>query len=128
MLRVILNAFLGILSTVGGFYLAYLYLQSLGNTGQPLFLVAALPLIVFGIILLVRTSRSDESLVISTYQVPKTDDSASPTPKKQENIMEKNNQLLNDWIKESEKRDKMKILEIAAAAEEENKKNSHTSI
>jgi hypothetical protein len=130
MLRVIFNSFLGILATVAGFYLAYLYLESLNQTGRPFYLLLSLPLIVFGIILLVRTSRSDESLVISTFQA------SGPQPDKPEkensaslgNIMEKNNQLLNEWTKQSEKRDKMKILEIAAAAEEQEEKDSKTHV
>jgi hypothetical protein len=128
MLKVILNSFLGILITVAGFFLAYLYLQSLKNSGQPLYLLLAFPLIIIGLILLIRASRADESLVISTYQETKSADPDSPSPVKNSNIMEKNNRLLNDWIKESEKRDKMKILEIAAAAEEDNEKNSQTSV
>ena len=130
MLRVIFNSFLGILATVAGFYLAYLYLESLNQTGRPLYLLLSLPLIISGIILLVRTSRSDESLVISTFQGT---ESQTEKPENQNtgslgNIMEKNNQLLNEWTKQSEKRDKMKILEIAAAAEEQEEKDSKTHI
>jgi hypothetical protein len=129
MLRVIFNSILGILTTVAGFYLGYLYLKSLRETGQPLLLLLAFPLIIFGIVLLVRTSRSDESLVIATYQEDlKPNSPETDVTEKVGNIMEKNNQILNDWIKESEKRDKMKILEIAAAEEEESEKNAKTHV
>jgi hypothetical protein len=129
MLRVIFNSFLGILITITGFYLIYLYLRSLRETSQPLLLLPAFPLIIFGIVLLIRTSRSDESLVISTYQnIPPKDNPDSQAAGNTGNIMEKNNQLLNNWIKESEKRDKMKILEIAAASQEEIEKNAKTNL
>jgi hypothetical protein len=128
MIRVILNTFLGILTTIAGFCVSYVYLKSLNGTSQPLLLFLAFPLVIIGIILLIRTSRTDESLVISTYQEPKNDEPVSPPPDKRENLMEKNSQLLDNWIKESEKRDKLKLLEIAAAAEEENEKNSKTSM
>jgi hypothetical protein len=126
MFRIIFNSLIGISGTGAGFYFSYLYLESLGHLGKPLYLLLGLPLIIAGIILLVRTSRQDETLVVRTFNTDpelKAAD-ADPSSTQLDNVVEKNNRLVSDWIKESDKRDKMKILEIAAAAEEDNEKKA----
>jgi len=119
MLKVLLFTFSGLLASAGGFFLIYLFLDSLNTTGKPLLLVPSIPLIVFGIILIIKASRRNELLLVN-------EDTAPLLPPQNfdnfKNIAEKNNQIVNEWIKESEKKDKLKILEIAAAAEEEAKK------
>ena len=119
MLKVLLTTLLGLFSSGSGLYLGYLYLNSLSTTSKPLLLVPSLPLTIFGIMLILRASQANERLLINDDQPPVVPPENVDNFK---NIAQKNNELVSDWIKESDKRDKLKILEIAAAAEEDAKK------
>jgi hypothetical protein len=104
-----------------GFYLGFLYLAGEEGGGKPILLIGSLPLIIVGIWLLLRSSKTNALLglkdeVVTELAVPINGD-------KLENVIQKQNKIVEEWMKQSEDKDKLKILEIAAAAEEEARKN-----
>ncbi len=128
MLRVFLLTLLGLLCAGAGIYLGYNFLLSLRTTAQPLLLIASLILSVGGLTLLIKMSRLNESMILRTFDndIP-TELAPSPFVDKTESFIDRNNKIVSDWIRESDKRDKMKILEIAAAAQEDDDKNRKLS-
>jgi hypothetical protein len=116
MFKVILETFLGLISSITGFYVAYLYLKSLNDSGQHLLLVIALPLIGMGIWFLVQAGKSGKTVgLASESEVPHL----APDAGKFESILQKNDDLAKEWGQTVDKRDKLRVLEIAAAAEDE---------
>jgi hypothetical protein len=117
--KVIFNTFLGILSSTSGVYIGYLYLESLNENSRPWLLLLSLPLVALGVFLLVQASRSGAPLNIKDGE---TTSGMPSTAGKFENLLKKNNELADEWSKTVEDKDKLKILEIAAAAEEQMQK------
>jgi hypothetical protein len=114
MLQVMLKTFLGIFLLIGGFGLGYFYLTNIDNGSSALLLIPALGSVIAGIFLLMRAGKSDATVM----QVPKgLDENKSETTQKS-NLLEKNNAMTQQWLKSVETRDKMRLLEMAANAEE----------
>jgi hypothetical protein len=118
MLKVLIFTLLGLLSSGSGIFLSYL------SINKPILLIPSVPLLVFGVILIIKASRKNELLLVNEDTSPLLPPENFDNFK---NIAEKNNQIVHDWIKESENKDKLKILEIAAAVEEEAKRTQANS-
>jgi hypothetical protein len=114
-IREILKTFFGLIVLLGGLYLAYFYISNL-NTLNPLILLLSLVLVVSGIILLIRVGKSGETIMVDLQE--KNLEENQPQPEKGENFLEKNAKISAEWSRTVEKKDKLKTLEIAAAAEE----------
>jgi hypothetical protein len=118
MLKVLLFTFIGLASTGSGVFLSYL------SINKPFLLIPSVPLLIIGIFLIIKASRKNEQLLINEDTSPLLPPQNFDNFK---NIAEKNNQIVHEWIKESENKDKLKILEIAAAVEEEAKRTQANS-
>jgi hypothetical protein len=116
MLKVILKTFLGLLITALGFCLTFFYLIKIDDGCTPLLLIPAVALIIGGIYLLMRAGKSDVT-VIKKPDMPLAAKDASNAGL--EEVFNKNNQLSSQWAKTVEKRDKLKMLEISGAVEEQ---------
>lgn len=114
--KVIIKTFLGLLVLLLGFYMAYYYISSL-DTSNPLILIFSLALIVVGIIILVKVGKSGETIMANFKKENLQEDKSRV--EERENFLEKNAKISAEWTKTVEKKDKLRTLEIAAAAEED---------
>ena len=123
MLRVIVNLLLGSASSAGGIFTGYLYLRSL-DTGGGWWLLGLTPILVtVGVYLLFQASRTEDVLVVNN-EGPTKPEAATVTPAAEVNfqaMLDRNQKLEADYEKTAGTRDKLKILEIAAVAEEQSK-------
>jgi hypothetical protein len=118
MIKIIFSTIAGLFITTSGFYISYLYLRSLEETTSPLLLILSLPLIAFGIFLLIIAGKSNASIAMA----PDKDAENLPIPEGDslKQVLEQNNAMVDDWANTVSKRDKLKLLEISAAAEKGN--------
>jgi len=114
-IKIILKTLLGLAVSLSGLYLAYYYVSNL-DTSSFLILIFSLVLIIAGIALLVRIGKSGET-IMANFQRSNIVEDKSETGKA-ENFIEKNAKISAEWTRTVEKKDKLKTLEIAAAAEE----------
>lgn len=112
MKNVIFKTLLGFAICICGFTIAFISMSGLKDGGSPWLILLSIPLIALGVFFIFQAGRID----INKSKLEKNQPVVDSTGK--ESILEKNNKLVSEWIKTSEARDKLKILEIAAAAEE----------
>ena len=115
MLKVIVKTISGMFFVAMGIGIIYFYLTHIDNGSSPLLLIASFCTIIVGIFILVNAGKSDET-VIQKQKFP-SDNQAEEARKQSVNLIERNNAITQDWLKSSEKRDKLKLLEMAANEE-----------
>jgi hypothetical protein len=115
-LKIVLKTFFGLLISVFGFSLVFLYLIKIEENFSFLLLLPAVLLIIVGAYILIKAGKSDVT-VIKKPDMPlvKKDNSNAAL----EEIFDKNNKLSSEWASTVEKRDRLKLLEISGAAEEQ---------
>jgi len=113
MLSVILKTLLGLLISALGFFLGYFYLSEMEKGCTPLLLVPAFFLICLGVYILIKAGNSEETVI------KKSDMSLAKDKAGLVDVFNKNNALSSKWAKTVEKRDRLKLLEISGAAEEQ---------
>jgi hypothetical protein len=109
---------IGLIIASIGIYILYYYVANLENTNF-LILILSLAIISFGVFIIVKVGKSGETIFVDFGRVKIKDEKNIMENK--ENFIDRNAKLSGDWAKTVEKRDKLKSLKIAAAAEEENK-------
>jgi hypothetical protein len=114
--KIILKTLVGLILTILGFCLGFYYLIEMERGCSVLVLIPAALLIVFGFILLMRAGKSDAT-VIKKLDIPVVSGDGSEEELKA--VFSKNNQLSSRWAKTVENRDKLKLLQISSAAEEQ---------
>lgn len=102
----------GLLLGGAGLYLGYLYLQSLQTDGNLLFLVLSLIVISVAIFLLIRAGKAENTVVTKPASTDKQPLSASPS------ILQRNNEIAKEWSQTMDNRDRLKLLQISANAEQ----------
>jgi len=100
--------FIGISSLIGGITTSVFGFQQLGNDQIPFFILIALILFGLGGFLLFKASRFGENMRFQSKEHTSG-----------ENVLLKNNQMLNEYIKSADKKDKMQTLKMIASAEEQ---------
>jgi hypothetical protein len=110
------KAILGLIITLLGVYVAYYYITNLEKTSF-LILLLSLVIISFGIFILVHVGKSGDTIFVDFEKTKNEEIKAVSTTG--ENFVDKNAKLSEDWAKTVEKKDKLKSLKIAAAAEEQ---------
>lgn len=103
-----------LISGISGIFVFYLFLKSINDKANIIFLVLSLILIVASIVLIIFSTRQKK--VKSAFEDPKNDFGAAAE------TIAKNNNILSEWGKTNETRDRLKLLKISGAAEEEAKK------
>ena len=107
MKRVLFKTFLGLVLCILGICVSYLYLDGLKDGSNPLLLVAAIVLIAVGVFCLVKAGKSDATVIVKLKEEPHV-------PKERgQNMLERNNELLGDYYKTANTRDRLKVLEVA---------------
>ncbi|HSW96991.1 MAG TPA: DUF308 domain-containing protein [Candidatus Saccharimonadales bacterium] len=114
MKRVFIESILGVLFVFLGIFLLYTYFAG-ETTSNPWLLLISGFCTVIGVYCLYLGGKSD--LTVNLKKDTNSPKEQSTTPGFG-NVLQKNNDLLNQWNKTMAKRDKMKMLEISGAAEE----------
>src|SRR5438270_81468 len=111
MLKVFSQTFLGLLLCFSGLYVLYFYLTGINDGRSPLLLGLSVLLIAGGVFLFFRVGKSDAT-VVSKMKLdnPDTNQSANPGL---ENTLKKNNELMADWSKTNEAKQRLRMLELA---------------
>jgi hypothetical protein len=116
MLKVILKTLLGLLVTGFGFFLAYFYITEAEKGLNALIIIPSIILICVGVYLLIRAGKSDATVI---QKAKLQEDAVKRDKAGLEAMLKKNNDLSSQWSKTVDKRDRLKLLEISAAAAEE---------
>lgn len=111
MKKIILGSLLGLLLLGGGLVLGYIGLTGLNDGGNPVMLLGGLGLFGVGMFVLFKAGRMD------AFKSKIADMPINSKPNGQ-SILEKNSKIVNEWNETNNKRDKLKMLEAAGAAEE----------
>lgn len=108
----ILETFLGFCFTIGGFALVFAALKELEKQQSPLlYLAGALLFIALGVFLIFKGGRQNIHKV-------KWDTTKDPAEKNQlTGILKKNNDLVKDYYKTNEARDRLKMLSLGDSEE-----------
>ncbi len=111
MKKILLGSLIGLLLLGGGFVCVYLGMQGVASGGAPILLLAGLLSFCVGLGVLYKVGRIDafKSKFAETPAV------ATPTG---ESVLEKHNKIISEWNETNNKRDKLKMLEAAGAADE----------
>lgn len=97
---------LGLVLSVSGIVVGYLFLDGLANEANFLLLGGAVVLIAGGVFCFVKGGKSDALGVKKVKSEP-------IVLKEGQNILEKNNAMLGDYNKTADTRDRLKMLEAA---------------
>lgn len=118
---VFVKALSGLLFFLTGFVFGYVYFT---NKVSPLIFIPSVLFICTGIALFISAARSNslERIVIEDSKVEAADPSIVIDTTNQKSMLERNNEIMNDWSKTYETREKLKMLKIAASAAEQDKK------
>lgn len=108
MKRFVVEVVIGLAFIVGSFVVAFLQLE--GVLGSSIYIILAIVLGILGVGVLFNAGRLD-------FGRPKFKDLFTPSKESKE-IFDKNNQMVSEWNKTADARDKLKVLEAAANAEE----------
>lgn len=115
MLRVLAMTFLGLVTEVTGFFLAYFYITGIDLGRTPLLLIPSFGCIALGVYLLLRAGASDAT-VITKAKIPELKPEKNPT-KGLGSVLERNNSLSSEWNKTEDQRTKLKLLQASASAQ-----------
>jgi hypothetical protein len=107
MKNVLFKTFLGLVLCIGGICVSYLYLDGLKDGNNLLLLAAAIVLIAVGVFCLVKAGKSDATVITKLKNEPHEIQKRGP------NMLEKNNELVGDYQKTANERDRLKVLEAA---------------
>ncbi len=107
MKRFVVEIVVGLLFVCASFVIGFLQIE--GTLADSIFLIVAIILAVIGVGILFNAGRLD-------FGRPKFKDIFTPT-KDSNSTFEKNNQMVAEWNKTADARDKLKVLEAAANAE-----------
>jgi hypothetical protein len=120
-MKSVLLSFLGMLTILGGVFLIYLFFTSLDAKANILLFIGSFVLIGGGVFLLLFAGKSD-TLILNKASRPEND--KEPLIMKGENEglaskLQENNAMMADWKKTNETKNRLRMLEISAAAEDE---------
>lgn len=122
-MKVVGGIFLGILLSVTGFYIAYIYIKNIDNGSNPILLVLSTLVVGVGVYILLRMGKSDATVGVVKEETDKEILEKGASAATSKSILERNNELSEEWTKTVEHRDRLKVLEIAEGAKEEAEKS-----
>lgn len=113
MVKVFSSIILGILFTILGFYCIFTYVNTTQKIGTPVLLFAGIIATMGGLILLFLATRLQRTHTIEQKQEIKN---AAETVEKK-TLFEKQSEMVSQWNKTMDTRDRLKLLKIQAAAQ-----------
>lgn len=111
MKKVLIGTMAGFLLFGAGLYAGYLAIESIKNGGSSLFILGSVLLCGGGMFVLYKAGRMDTF----KSKIAPLETAQKPAEK---TMLEKNNEIIKEWNDTNDKRDKLKMLEAAGAAEE----------
>lgn len=111
MKRIIIGTFSGLLLSLAGGFFLYLFIASLNTSANMFFFILMLLFLGGGIYILLRTSKNP-NIIVPEDQLP------PPSSTQPGSLLQKQNNIVAEWRKTMENRDRLKLLEISAKAEE----------
>lgn len=112
---------LGIVLTLGGIFVMYLYINSLNTTPNIVFLVGSLAMVGGAVYLFILAGKSD-TVILKRAGDLKPDTEPVITPVATDpgaSKLAENNKMLRDWEKTNETKERLRMLEMSASAGEE---------
>jgi hypothetical protein len=119
MFRAILKTLFSLSVSGSGLYTAYIYVSGLNSGSSPILLALSAALVTAGVYLLVRIGSSNATAAVMTNS-DTSDIVKGPLVTDKEGLastLAKNNKLVGQWADANTQKDKMRLLEISAAAE-----------
>ena len=113
MIKVAMEIIFGFITTIAGFYSAFLFLKSQEDGTNFFFLIPIIPLIIIGIKLLFKATSAIK------YEEEAPDPLAHLGAPAEALQMEKNKELLKDWEKTTTNESKLKMLKLKDSVEED---------
>lgn len=113
MLKTVGLIFLGVLFEIGGITCLYFFFVSLNNTPNMVYLIATLLLSSAGVFLFIKEGKSDKTVVMSMPPIKPLEEMTASA----ESRLAKNNEMLGDWKKTNETKDRLRMLELQSNAE-----------
>ncbi|MEO6509025.1 MAG: hypothetical protein ABIO02_03655 [Patescibacteria group bacterium] len=120
MLKIFLTAILGILFIIVGVVIGLYYLKNIDSGVSVSLLILALFVVIVGIYLLFQGAKSDESLMFNS----KISSEDMYSTKNKIGIIEKNNAITQEWLASNEKKEKLRLLKMISAEEENSTKTT----
>lgn len=112
MFRVIGLTILGFFTTIGGFYIAYMYLKGEEQGSTPLLLLPAAILIGLGIFFLIKAGKTSVTGVAKAKNNP---GGMEHTPHEGfADMLKRNNELESKWARTAQLKDQLKVLQLSA--------------
>lgn len=117
MSKFILQSFLGLILALAAIYLFFLFILSLNKGGNFLFLIPSLLFAGGGIYFLIRAGKAGNALYTSNMpkEVLATENKTDAADR-----LAKNNELLGEWKKTNDTKNRLRMLEISASAGDSN--------
>lgn len=117
MIGFILRTLLGLFSSSGGFYTAYIYIKGEEQGSTPLLLIPAVLLIGVGVFLLLRASKGS----ITGITQPKQQLQELPDASHESfaDVLKRNNEIAKKWESTGQLKDQLKVLQASAEATDE---------
>ncbi len=109
MKKVLIGTILGFFLFGSGLYVGYLTIGNIRDGGSPLLILGSVILCVAGMFLLYKAGRID---TFKSKIAPLNTNASAKS------MLEKNQEIIKEWNDTNDKRDKLKMLEAAGAAEE----------
>ena len=116
MMQIVLQSILGVILSIGGVYLMYLYLTTINSSSNIVLLIGSLALLGVAVFLFIRAGKSDKMFISKMPPIKPLEDPDANAPSL-ESRLQKNSAMLGDWKKTNETKDRLRMLEISAAAE-----------
>lgn len=109
-MKIVVQTGLGVVALFGGVGLLYLFISQLSTSANIIFLIIAL--VLFGVsgFLFFKVAKIENA-------IPEATDSQGTLKETGSQLLEKNNQMIQDWGKVNTKKDNLKAIQIAANAQ-----------
>lgn len=109
-MKIVVQTGLGVVTLLGGVGLLYFFISQLSTSANLIFLIIALALFGVSGFLFFRVAKIENA-------ISETTDSKEALKETGSQLLEKNNQMIQDWGKVNTKKDNLKAIQIAANAQ-----------
>ena len=115
MMQIILQAILGSILSVGGVYVMYLYITTINANNNIFLLIGSIVLLSVAVFLFIRAGKSDKMFMSKMPPIKPLED--APESATLADRLQKNNEMMGEWKKTNQTKDRLRMLEMSAAAE-----------
>lgn len=114
MKKILTEIILGFLCILLGMYVGYIYLSGLTNGGNLLLFCLSIVFIGIGIFFLIRSGKSDDTVIAKPDITTSINDDVTV---QSNSLLKRNSDLISQWRKTDEQKNRLKILQISATDE-----------